>query len=215
MYLTLADTIRFVRSRLDELAANDSDMLTDIVDDRNLETTVKEHILEAITYVHLAAPVVLVEGKTITDKDIDKYVSYDGEVIDINWKDGDMLRLTGFKSKDSQIVLTSAVFEDSPYARMQLNRWVRGRADDPCLVYMSDSAERHPHFRYYTIADKDNPLGFTMEYFPVPREENGRYFISAPLELAVLNRVTGMVLQAYNQREQASVLFEKAKEYYT
>ena len=69
MELALNDAIRQVRARLDELSAEETDMMLSSADDRNLETTIEELMPEAIKSVHLSAPLSLLRGVTIDNKE--------------------------------------------------------------------------------------------------------------------------------------------------
>lgn len=173
MELYISEIREFVRARIDELAAEESDMLLDEIDDRNLNTTIDKSVEEAIAYIHRKAPASLMEGRILSHADLAGCVSLEDGVIDIDLINADLnedvLRLVSFKAGDSCIKLTQAVYEDSPRARMQLNPYVQGRPDDPVIVQMDDSADFKPHYRYYTTRQTEDDLSFALRYFPYPR----------------------------------------------
>lgn len=212
MYLSLTTAKEFVRSRIDELSQVESDMLIDNVDDRNLDFTVEKNLPEAITYVHLYAIPTKLEGKSLDESAFEDMSVSDG-VIDINFKDKSIgvLRLVSFLSGDSSVVVTEAIDEDSPLGRMQLNKHIRGREDDPVLVLQHDSVDYQPHYRYYTTGE-DEPT-FKLIYFPVPSLETDGYYVSSKLYEATLNYLTGMVMVNYSQPSVAEYFFTKANEY--
>lgn len=211
MKLYLTDAQKFVRSRLDEISQTDSDMMLSTVDDRNLNKTVEECIEEAIRYIHLNAPVQMLEptyslknedGETASEDKVYVYEIEDG-VVTVSVREMDLLRLVYFKAGDSNITITRTVPEDSPEGRMQLNEYVRGRSDSPILVLLQGSDTYRPTYKYYSTTATDS-FPFSCGVYEVPEsktDETGDYYeISTRLELAVLNQLTAMVLQSYGSQ---------------
>ena len=217
MNLYISEAIAFVRTRLDEISQNNSDMILDSVDDRNLERTVEELLPEVVEEVHTSAPASLLEGSIMAEDSPAFRVSLTSEsplpnkIIDVDFRNPstapagvDVLRLVWFKCADG--ILTSTVFaEDSPEGRIQLNKYVQGQPDEPVLVRQADSRDYRPHFKYYTT--KLNDADFEISVFPVPvkmTDTNGDYFfISAQLRTLTLNRLTSKVLIAYGEAQKA------------
>lgn len=182
MKLTIGEAREFVRARLDELAAQESDMLLSAIDDRNLDNTVDKLIEDAITYIHLAAPASLMEGPLLTESNfapgdlsvINGVVDIDTALADI---EDDILRFISFQCGDSDIKLTRAFYEDSPEARMQLNEHIQGQPDSPALVRLDDSPDYKPHFKYYTTGLRLDGTGqllrFALRYFARPKLQGG------------------------------------------
>ena len=187
MKLTIGEAREFVRARLDELAAQESDMLLSAIDDRNLDNTVDKLIEEAISYIHLAAPASLMEGPILTESNFaegdlvikDRVLDIDTALSDIN---DDILRFISFQCGDSDIKLTRAFYEDSPEARMQLNEYIQGQPDSPALVKMDDSPDYRPHFKYYTtdmcLDGIGRALHFVLRYFARPKPQGGTISVS-------------------------------------
>ena len=86
MNLYISEAIAFVRARLDEMAQVDSDMVVDIVDDRNLNLTVENLLPEAIEDVHLAAPASLLEGLKFAEDSTNFTVGIANGVIDVDFR---------------------------------------------------------------------------------------------------------------------------------
>ena len=187
MKLTIGEAREFVRARLDELAAQESDMLLSAIDDRNLDNTVDTLLEEAVTYIHLAAPASLMEGPILSEANFapgdltvtDRVVDIDTALADI---DDDILRFISFQCGDSDIKLTRAFYEDSPEARMQLNKYIQGQPDSPALVRLDDSPDYRPHFKYYTtdmcVDGIGRALRFVLRYFAKPKLEGGSLSVS-------------------------------------
>lgn len=220
LYLTYAQ--EFVRARIDEISQTDSDMMLSSVDDRNLNKTVEESIEEAIRYIHLNAPVQMLEPTytLATDTEVPKSVyayDVDNGVASISVSDSlNLLRLVYFKADDSNISITRTVPEDSPEGRMQLNEYVRGRSDSPVLVVLQGSDTYHPQYKYYSTTMSEEEFSFDCGVYEVPEgdsDSSGVYYVISPrLELAVLNHLTAMVLQTYGSQA-AQYYFQLATSY--
>lgn len=199
MNLSIEEAKEFVRARLDELSQFNSALLADAEDDRNLGLTIEKLLPEAIEAVHLAAPASLMEGPTIDESVADSYPEsvtlLKGGVLDIDLSllpegTADMLRLISFIAEDSDVLLTESFHESTPRARMQLNKYIQGKPDDPVLVQMDDSPEHKFHYRYYTT--KLSQPKFRLRYFPMPSKVNMSFNVStkslvAPVEGGTLS----------------------------
>lgn len=218
MSLSISSAIEFVRASIDELSQHPGDMLIGPEDDRNLDLTVEKLLPTAIEFVHMHAPAELMEGLLLNASMLTSYVTVKDRVIDINFADSEqykILRLTAFKAGDSDIVLSTAHYEDSPQARMQTDPYTQGQPDEPAIVLMADSALYKPHYRYYTT-DLDK-ADFMMRYFPAAEtmeELGGEYFVSSKLKGSVLNYLVSLVLLAYKESNLAEIYKQKALEYF-
>lgn len=170
MNLYISEAIQFVRSRLDELSIQESELLVNTVDNLNLDETIVSLLEEAVSYVHQTAPASLMEGPTLTQDDLQGSWSVNNGIIDINLEGAkeDALRLISFKAGDSDVKLTTTVYEDSPIGRMQHNRYVQGQPDNPVLVMLDDSPNYRPHLKYYTTDLTEKDMSFVLRYFPLP-----------------------------------------------
>lgn len=171
MNLYISEAIQFVRSRLDELSIQESELLANSVDNLNLDETIVSLLEEAVSYVHQAAPASLMEGLILTQDDLKDYWSVRDGVLDIDLvgANKDMLRIISFKAADSDIKLTTSVYEDSPIGRMQHNKYVQGQPDNPVLVMLDDSPNYRPHIKYYTTDLTASNMSFVVRYFPLPK----------------------------------------------
>jgi len=218
MSLSISSAIEFVRASIDELAQHSGDMLVSELDDRNLELTVEKLLPSAIEFIHLHAPVELMEGLLLNASMLTSFVKVENRVIDINFAESEVLkilRLTAFKAEDSDIVLSNAYYEDSPQARMQTEPWTQGQPDEPVIVLMADSVQYKPHYRYYTTDLAE--AKFMMRYFPAAEPMDaldGDFFVSSKLSGSVLNYLVSLVLLAYKEAQLADIYKQKALEYF-
>lgn len=155
--LLTSSAVELVRKNLDELDPNASVMYTDEnSDNASLDDIIKRNLPEAINAVHLAAPVSLLEGESVSASALDQLYFEDG-VFSFRCKETKLLRLVAFQMADSPIVLTDIIPEASPEGRKQLNSYIRGTFDRPRLVRKQGITTSYPSFRYYCIADGTVP----------------------------------------------------------
>jgi len=221
--LRVSDAVELVRKNLDEVDPNASVMYDDEdADNLSVDDIITKNLPEAINAVHLAAPVQLLEGEEYdfasSNPPSGETISYDIEgVLSFSLKDGtEFLRLVSFQASDSPIVLTDVIKEASPEGRKQLNKYIRGRSDRPCLVQMQ-GVHTAPAFRYYSL-DKDTMEDKTAvecveQLFYVEEqfydEVNDEYPISRRLRQNIIDYLTAMVLETYSD-QRAQTFYQKA-----
>jgi hypothetical protein len=224
MNVYLQDAIEFVRARMDELSFSNDDMILPADDDRNLDRTVETLLPEAAEFIVRAAPAELLEpqGEIEVDMvgdDVDGIESSemgaDGSIhvtIDL---DGGFLRLVSFKATDSDVFLTVPAPFNGAVARMQSNPYTRGTYDNPVLV--ERKTPRKLHLAYYSVRDTEAVPGFTIGKIDKPSYVEGgdgkSIFCPDFLVPAVLNRLTGMVLETYKESQHAQAFYQKSASY--
>lgn len=225
MKLYLSHAIEFVRSRMDELSYNNDDMIVPADDDRNFDNTVEKLLPEAAEFVYRAAPSRLLEPQgeiavsapgTQNAGILSSELRQDGSIAVTIDLDGGFLRMVSFKSDDSGIFVTEAVAFDSPKARMQENPYTRGTYDDPVVV--ERKTPRRLVLAYYSVRDMGAAPGFRIGKIDKPsyaQDADGKSIFSPDfLTLAVLNRLTGMVLETYGSAQQAQAFYQKSATYF-
>lgn len=225
MRLYLSDAVEFVRARMDELSYNNDDMIVPADDDRNFDKTVEKLLPEAAEFVYRVAPARLLEPQeeiavpapgTQVAGILSSGLRQDGSIAVTIDLDGGFLRMVSFKAGDSSVYVTDTVAHDSPKARMQANPYTRGTFDDPVVV--ERKTPRRLRLDYYSVRDRANAPGFTIEKINKPSyatDGNGKSIFSPDfLSLAVLNRLTGMVLETYGSAQQAQAFYQKSATYF-
>lgn len=222
MRITLSQAIEFVRARMDELSFDNDDMISPADDDRNFDTTVEKLLPEAAEFIVRAAPANLLEPEkaivvgsagSAADGIESSSLEEDGSIrVSVSLASG-FLRVVAFKCADSDIYVTGAVPFDSPDARMQVNPYVRGTYDDPVLV-----ARKEPGrvvLTYYSVKDRNAAApGFVLYKIDKPSYDgNDSIFCPDFLGPAVLNRLTGMVLDTYKDTQHAQTFYQKSASY--
>lgn len=215
--VTLSEAIEFVRTRLDEVAADSSDNLAAEIDDTNLELTVEKLLPESVEYVHRTGPRELVAPVAETLTDLSDGVTATRESdnsLDITFAATlHVMRILSFRAWDSPYVVTQPVDEDSPVGRMQQDKWVHGRPDSPVLVLRAEAKNGNPHLRYHSLSAAREEVGeayFSMDYVPYPalRTEGTAtgYNTSDVLRMSVLNDLTGRVMTVYGWQQAQAYL---------
>lgn len=216
--VTIGEAVQFVRTRLDEVAADSSDNLAAEIDDTNLELTVERLLPESVEYVHRTAPRELVApvAETLTDLTTGvtaEFLASDNSV-DITFASSlHVMRILSFRAWDSPYVVTQPVDEDSPVGRMQQDRWVHGRPDSPVLVLRAEARNGNPHLRYHSLSAAEREEGqkaFSMDYVPYPEIVTegtaSGYETSDALRASVLNDLTGRVMTVYGWQQAQAYL---------
>jgi len=206
--LEVAKAILIVRKNLDEQNINFSAMMPDEndliagedTDSENLDDLIAKTLPEAINRIHMTAPIFMVDG---IEPDEDKVeAEAKGDTLKVTIKD-EMLRFISFKAKESDIIITEPVAEDSAIARMQHNPYTRAYYDRPCLVRLQNKAsDLSTSFMYYGLKDSADGLG-RIEYIPAYHydPDTTEYRIAEMLHDMVMNQLTGMVLMTLGSNE--------------
>lgn len=232
MRLLLSDAIVFVRARLDELSYSNDDMILPADDDRNFDETVEKLMPEAAEAIFRNAPAELMEPE------LTLYVDVDGTGLhnispsddDILWEGGlsdkvakiilrtttGLLRVVSITAKNSGIFFTEAKPFDSVEARVQTNKYTRGTFDAPVLV--KRPVPGGLEYKYYSIHPEKDVEGFYIGVLRMPKyvdegTDTQGIFCPDRLGTAVLNRLTGMVLEAYKETQLAGGFYEKSSNY--
>lgn len=211
--LTTADAITLVRKNLDEQDPNGSVMYdadNSYGDNASLDDIIRRTLPEAINAVNLAAPVQLLEGKSVTAA----APSISDGVLSFSLPSGSkFLRLVAFQAADSPIVVTDVLPEASPEGRKQINRYIRGRYDRPRLVLLQ-GRHTEPAFRYYTLRSNISASSAISQLYIVQEQfyssDATGYEISRRLRQNIINWLTAMVMETYSD-QRSQIYYQKAQ----
>ena len=220
--LSTSDAITLVRKNLDEADPNGSIMYDNenasaagYGDNNSMDDLIKKCLPEAINIVQKSAPVTMLEGVDVASFS-DTYLSAKtlGKVLSFTPTGvSDYLRLVAFKAADSDIVVTDAIEEASLEGRKQLNPFIQGTYDRPRLVILKGDHTTGPKFRYYSMNPNysDGDIGDAIETFKYVKQNTyapatTSYSFSRLLRQNVIDQLTAMVLQIYNDQRAQSFL---------
>lgn len=218
MYLPLSDAVNFVRSRIDELSYNNDDMISPADDDRNFDKTVEKLLPEAAEAVFRAAPAALLEPEKLIQipsltqipSGVESASIQGGVMVFVlNYSSG-FLRLVSFKSGDSDIYVTIPTAFDSPEARKQTNPYTKGTYDAPVLIERKLPGKEE--FSYYSARGSSWPGASVYTIDKPSYTDDKTIFCPSLLDLAVLNRLVGMVLDAYGD-QRSQLFYQKSNSY--
>lgn len=211
--LTVSEADILVRKNLDEQEENYSNILGD-TDSSELSSLLRKTIAEAINAVHMAAPVQVLDGKTLSGDEIEN-VSINERVISFATRQ-EILRLVAFRAADSSQVVTELTPEDSQEGRMQTNPYTRGTSGRPRLVLRQGKTEAYlSSFKYYTVSGVYSTPASAIErfeYIPLYRYEEDveTYDVAENVVGNVIDQLTGMMLAVYGENDKAQYFFSKA-----
>ena len=224
--LSPSEAILLVRKNLDEVDPNGSIMYDNengsvegYGDNDSMDDIIEKTLPEAINEVHLAAPVTLLEGESVSsfsetsliEKPLGKILSF------MPSEATDYLRLVAFKAIDSDIVVTDAIEEASAEGRKQLNPYIHGTHDRPRLVHMQDGHSA-PKFKYYSMKpDYTGEPEDAISKFQYIKQQvyaagNTSYTYSRLLRQNVIDMLTAMVLEIYND-QRAQFFLQRANNF--
>lgn len=208
--LSISAACTYVRKVLDELISVEEIGLLVSPDAVDIHKLVEGAIVEAVIKVHNSAPAIMIDGiKGV--KGTDYKLSVADKIITINMLT-DVIRVASVQAKDSSVVISDFIPEDSAEGRKQLNKHVRGVPDDPRVI-LSKVWEKDycPTLKYYTTEAEDADID--LYYVPYPVIEETIVQICPKLEYAVLNEIAAMVLDSLNQHEKAELYRARSTQY--
>lgn len=229
--ITPADAIAAVRKNLDEQGLNESVMYNDEnADNDSMDSIIAKTLPEAINEIHRIAPVYLLEGDSLVERNDNQEsessssqqdVSISGRVLLFSVPDT-CLRLAAFQAADSDIVVTDVIPEASAEGRKQLNPYIRGTYDNPRMVKVQGKGGPMS-FRYYSLKDSsfdnhptDAISRLEVIYQAVYNDQEGAsYQASTELVDSIMYQLTAMVLAIYGQAEMANYFTQKALKWKT
>lgn len=210
--LTVKGAFAYVRRAIDELTSAEEIGHLVEPDAIDLHRLVEGAMVEAVVKAYSLAPGLTLEGEAAVK----------GKDYELELKDGvvtiSMLtptaRVVSVQCKDSEVILSDLIPENSAEGRKQLNKYIRGTYDDPRLVLLKQwNGDNMPRMRYYTTTKELKDLDFTIEFLPYPVLEEGVVKIASRLEYVVLNFIVALVLDSFKEFEAAERFRVKAKEY--
>lgn len=210
--LTVKGAFAYVRRAIDELTtAEEIGHLVD-PDTIDLHRLVEGAMVEAVVKAYSLAPSHILEGETAV-KGTDYGLELKDGVVTISMLTP-TARVVSVQCKDSEVILSELIPENSAEGRKQLNKYIRGTYDDPRLVLLKKWAgDNMPRMRYYTTTKELKDLDFTIEFLPYPVLEEGVVKLASRLEYVVLNLIVASVLDSFKEFDVADRFRNKAKEY--
>jgi hypothetical protein len=185
----VADIVDAVRYRIDEIGANDSDMIGTDKDDEELTSIIQSVIPDAYRLVMLGADVNMLEGSndsTGLEIDADSFVAK-------KKVPSDFLRLISVRLKSWLSAASDVVKESSAEYRQLSDPYAGADMEHPVAALVYDGADRY--FELYKAANMQDALSHFV-YVKIP--ESGAEALNIPKQLveAVAWYAAGLTLVA-------------------
>ena len=226
--LSPSEAVFLVRKNLDEVDPNGSIMYDNengsavgYGDNDSMDDVIKKTIPEAVNAVHLAAPVTMLEGESVSSfTDTSMSAKTLGKVLSFTPSGAtNYLRLVAFKAVDSDIVITDAIEEASAEGRKQQNPYIHGTYDRPTLIHLQGDYSG-PKFKYYslkptysgTAGDAIALFKYVRQLVYVPTVTEYTYTYSRLLRQNVIDMLTALVLEIYND-QRAQFFLQRANNF--
>lgn len=194
--LTVQEIINRVRTKIDEIAVNESEMEEADSDNLNLNTIIKSCIADAYRYVSLNADISLLEGKVVESPVM---VIGDDMVARITLP-SDFLRLVNVRLK-SWISAPSVIIDEySAEYRMQSNKWLCGTPARPVAALVRVKEGRQVEL--YKASSKDDSVK-VLAY--IPSLESDMSSVELPVQVidAFIHYVAALTLVTLREESSA------------
>lgn len=190
--LSIDEIVREVRIKIDEMIANDSELMNQESDSVNLVSVIKSCISEGYRMVSMLADVSMLEGKDGSSASL----SIDTNLVGHITLPNDFLRLVNIRLSSWISARSSTIAEDSPAYRMQSNKWGCGNPSLPVVALVHRSSGRQLEL-YKASSDKDTLTAFT--YVPFINSDAASVSISDQLADAFIYFVAGLTMTTFKE----------------
>lgn len=189
-----ADTIvTEVRLRLDEIGANDSEMIDVDKDDSELDSIIKAVIPDAYRLVMLGADESMLEGKESTETcTIDASTGIASVKVPDNF-----LRLVSVRMKSWYSAASDVILENSSEYRQQSDPYACATYEHPvaAIVHKVENGKSQRYIELYKPKDMTDTLSHFV-YIPTHDSDSDEYDVPSQLREAVIWYVAALSLVA-------------------
>jgi hypothetical protein len=149
--LTVDEIVKRVRTVIDEIAANESEMISTEEDNANVDAVIKESIPAAYRYIATTADVSMLEGKDGTTASL----SIDANLVGRVAVPADAIRIINARLSSWDSSFGALLDESSPQYRMQSHKWVCASPRRPVAANVHQKSGRVLElFKAATSSDK-------------------------------------------------------------
>lgn len=148
---TISQIVEEVRTKYDEIATNESEMLEGS-DDSDMDKVIESCISDAYRFIIHAADLSMLEGKQLTGA----VLTIDGDLIGHVSLPGDFLRGITFRLSSWQSAASDIITENMPEYRMQSDPYACGTWQHPVAALVHTASGREVEL--YKAKSKDDTL---------------------------------------------------------
>lgn len=190
--LTFDEIVKRVRTKLDEIGMNESEMMDADVDNANVDTIIKSGISEAYRFISLYADHGLLDGKNGASATL----SVGDDLVARFSLPSDFLRLIGVRMTSWNSSCSEFIRESSPEYRIASNKWVGGSQYKPVAALVHGSTGRTVEL--FKASSKDDKLK-TFTYIPTLADNATSVDISDQTVNAFIYYVSALTLKTLRE----------------
>jgi hypothetical protein len=187
------DIVSLVRTKIDEIGPNDSEMMSVDKDDSDFDSIIKAVIPDAYRLVILGADQNLLEGTDDADKEGTDGLTIDTDCVGTKKVPDDFLRFVSVRLSSWKCAVHSLISEDSEEYRMQSDKWTCGNADNPVAALVWRNGKRYVEM--YKAESVDDTLTHFV-YVQQPEEGATTFNVPSALREAIVWYTAGLALVA-------------------
>ena len=197
------DIVSKVRVKLDEIAANESEMNGLEADNVNMDTVIKSCIADAYRLVTMLADASLLEGVHSSSASLTIDEKLVGRVV----LPSDFLRCLYVRLSSWSSACSEFISEDSPEYRMQSNKWACGTPSIPVAALVHNGSGRV--IELYKAASANDTLS-SFIYIPIWSESSDKVKVSDQTADAFIYFVAALTLTTFRE-DLANDMFKVAR----
>lgn len=195
-----------VRTKIDELGSNDSDMIDIDRDNKQLDVMIEGAAVDGLRYLLLRVPLESLKGDKSTEA---VTINSESLVGTVNLP-ADFLRLKSVRLSSWSRAVSSLVPEDSAYYLMQNDAYACGIPERPVAALIEGTTRQ---LELYKAASTSDTL--SMYYIPIPKISKNtlgdkEMDVDVSLEEPLVYVVSSMVMQSYKDFDLSAKLLSTA-----
>ena len=186
------EIIRKVRTKLDEIAVNESEMMETEEDNKNLDSVIKSCIPGAYRLVNSLADASLLEGLDASSSSL----SIDTDLVGRVTLPADFFRCVNVRLSSWKCSASSIISEDSPAYRMQSNQWICGTPNLPVAALVHSKSDRI--LELYKAASSNDTI-ISLTYIPVIDDDATKVSISNAVANSFIYFVAALTMATFRE----------------
>lgn len=136
---SIDEIVGLVRTKLDEIGLNESEMMDALADNTNLDTVIKSCIPDACRFVLTNADESILDGKSAENE---VTLEIDEDLVGRFDLPQDLIRVLNVRLSSWNSSFSNVIGEGSPEYRIQSNKWICGSSDCPVMALIYRNSGR-------------------------------------------------------------------------
>lgn len=207
MVVTVEELVRKVRVCIDEIALNDAEFLG-VQDNVEMETIIREKLLEAVRYIHEKAGPELLEPDTVLSPANGQQMAIDSRLVGRMELPDELLRVCYARFNSWPLHVTDYILWGEPEYAMLQDPYTTGTWERPKVALL-----RTPKWKIelYSARDEQDEWQVGLVTMPQMRQQDGKDVVNVSERLmpALIYYLSGLTLLTYNE-QRADDMFNMA-----